>query len=355
MAIKGDLPRPGGLVLRLPSTRACWIIRPRTILVAAVLAVAVAAAFVAELTFGEMDLPPAEVIAALAGAGSPETMLVVHSLRLPRALVGVMCGAAFGIAGAIFQTLTRNPLASPDVIGVSAGAGTAATAALLVGFGSGLGLQTLALIGGLGAAALIYLLAWKQGTTGYRIVLVGIGVAALCASATGYLLLKAGVYQAQQALMWLTGNLNARDWEHVWPLAVALAVLLPCVLVLASWLGGLQFGDDVATLLGLPVQRARIALLIVGAALVSFATAGAGPIAFVALVAPQIARRLCAASGPVLLPSALAGSLVVLAGDLAGRHLLAGTELPVGVVTGVLGAPVLLWLLNRSNRAGSGG
>ncbi|MGW8365093.1 FecCD family ABC transporter permease [Streptomyces wedmorensis] len=345
----------GGLVIRLPRTGASWIIRPRSVLVSLLLAAAVAAAFVVEVAFGELDLPLPDVIRSLAGGGDPTTALVVHSLRLPRALVGLLCGAAFGVAGSVFQTLTRNPLASPDIIGVSAGAGTAATAGLLMGFGSGLGLQTLALIGGLGASALIYALAWKSGTTGYRIVLVGVGIAALCTSATSYLLLKAGVYQAQQALMWLTGSLNARDWEHVAPLAIALAVLLPCVVLLAPWLGGLQFGDDMAKALGLPVQTARIALLAVATGLVSFATAAAGPIAFLALIAPQIALRLVGPPGPALLPSALVGSFVVLAGDVAGRQILPGTELPVGVVTGVLGAPCLLWLLSRSNRTGSGG
>ncbi|MFJ6000416.1 FecCD family ABC transporter permease [Streptomyces sp. NPDC092370] len=345
----------GGIVVRLPRTRASWIVRPRSVLVSLLLAAAVAAAFVVELAFGELDLPLTDVVGSLTGGGDSATAMVVHELRLPRALVGLLCGAAFGVAGAVFQTLTRNPLASPDIIGVSAGAGTAATAGLLFGFGSGAGLQTLALTGGLGAAALIYVLAWKSGTTGYRIVLVGIGIAALCTSATSYLLLKAGVYQAQQALMWLTGNLNARDWSHVGPLAVALAALLPCVVLLAPWLAGLQFGDDTAKALGLPVQTARMALLVVGAALVSFATAAAGPIAFVALIAPQIAVRLVGVPGPALLPSALVGSLVVLLGDVAGRQLLPGTELPVGVVTGVLGAPCLLWLLSRSNRIGSGG
>nr|AGE11896.1 ABC transporter [Streptomyces sp. NRRL F-4415] len=347
--------KAGGTVVRLPRTGASWILRPRSLLVSVLLAAAVAVAFLAEIAFGELDLPLTDVVQSLTGGGDPATALVVHGLRLPRALVGLLCGAAFGLAGAIFQTLTRNPLASPDIIGVSAGASTAATAGMVIGLGSGLGLQTLALVGGLGASALIYVLAWKSGTTGYRIVLVGIGIAALGASATSYLLLKAGIYQAQQALMWLTGSLNARDWEHVGPLAVALAVLLPCVLLLAPWLGGLQFGDEIAKALGMPVQTARIALLAVGAALVSFATAAAGPIAFVALIAPQIALRLVRAPGPALLPSALVGSLVVLVGDLAGRQLLSGTELPVGVVTGVLGAPCLLWLLGRSNRTGSGG
>lgn len=349
------LRNAGGVVLRLPRTRASWVLRPRSLAVCLFLTAGVVAAFVLEVAVGELDLPPSEVVASLAGSGDPVTDMVVYDLRLPRALVGLLCGAAFGVSGSIFQSLTRNPLASPDIIGVSAGAGTLATAGLLVGLGSGLGLQTLALVGGLGAALLIYLLAWKGGTTGFRIVLVGIGIAALCGSATSYLLLRSGVYQAQQALMWLTGNLNARGWEHVGPLAVSLIVLTPCVLALTPWLIGLQLGDKPARALGLPVQVARVSLLAVAAALVSFATAAAGPVAFVALISPQIALRLVRTPGPALLPSALVGSFVVLTSDVVGREILTGTELPVGVVTGVLGAPVLLWLLGRSNRTGSGG
>ncbi|MGW2542273.1 FecCD family ABC transporter permease [Kitasatospora sp. NPDC001574] len=345
----------GGVAVRLPGTRASWVLRPRSFVVCLLLAVCVAVAFVLEVASGELDLPLGDVVAGIVGGGDEVTGMVVHDLRLPRALVGLLCGAAFGVSGAVFQSLTRNPLASPDLIGVSAGAGTAATAGLLVGLGAGIGLQTLALLGGLGTALLIYLLAWNGGTTGFRIVLVGIGVAALCTSATGYLLLKAGVYQAQQALMWLTGSLNARGWEHVGPLALATAVLAPCVLALTPWLVGLQLGDQAARALGVPVQAARIALLAVAAALVSFATAAAGPVAFVALISPQIAVRLVRTPGPALLPSALVGALVVLTGDVAGREILPGTELPVGVVTGVLGAPVLLWLLSRTNRTGSGG
>ncbi|TDC83592.1 iron ABC transporter permease [Micromonospora sp. KC606] len=344
-----------GVVVSVPGTRASWLVRVRSVLVCLLLSAAVAGAFALDVAVGELDLPLSDVAAALVTGGDDVTALVVHDLRLPRALVGLLVGAAFGVSGAIFQSLTRNPLASPDVIGVSAGAGTAATAGLLIGAGSGLGLQTVALVGGLGSALLIYLLAWNGGTTGFRIVLVGIGVAALCGSVTTYLLLKAGVYQAQQALMWLTGSLNARGWEHVGPLVVGLAVLAPAVVVLAPWLRGLQLGDAPAQALGYPVQLARIALLAVAAALVSVGTAAAGPVAFVALVSPQIAVRLVGTPGPALVSSGLVGSAVVLFGDVLAREALPGTELPVGVVTGALGAPVLLWLLSRANRSGVGG
>ncbi|TDC44297.1 iron ABC transporter permease [Micromonospora sp. KC213] len=344
-----------GVVIRLPGTRACWLVRPRAMVVSLLLAAVVAAAFLLAVAVGELDLPLSDVAAALVTGGDDVTGLVVHDLRLPRALVGLLVGAAFGVSGAVFQSLTRNPLASPDVIGVSAGAGTAATAGLLIGAGAGLGLQTVALLGGLGSALLIYLLAYHGGTSGFRIVLVGIGVAALCGSVTTYLLLRAGVYQAQQALMWLTGSLNARGWEHVGPLVVGLAVLAPAVAVLAPWLSGLQLGDTPAQALGLPVHRARVALLAVAAALASIGTAAAGPVAFVALISPQIAVRLVGAPGPALVSSGLVGSAVVLLGDVLAREALPGVELPVGVVTGVLGAPVLLWLLGRANRSGVGG
>ncbi|MFJ7269148.1 FecCD family ABC transporter permease [Streptomyces sp. NPDC099050] len=347
--------RAGAVVVRVPRTRASWVVRPRSVAVCVALAVTVACAFVVDLALGELNLPFTEVVASLAGDGDEVTAMVVHDLRLPRALVALLCGVAFGVSGAIFQSITRNPLASPDLIGISAGSGMVATAGMLMGLGAGLGLQVLALIGGLGAALLIYLLAWNGGTTGFRIILVGIGIASLCASVTSYLLLKAGIYQVQQALMWLTGSLNARGWEHVGPLALSLALLLPCVAALTPWLIGLQLGDQSARVLGVPVQGARIALLAAGAALVSFGTAAAGPIAFVALISPQIALRLVRTPGPALVASGLVGALVVLVGDVLGRELLSGIELPVGVVTGVIGAPVLLWLLGRMNRTGTGG
>ncbi|MFD9947624.1 FecCD family ABC transporter permease [Nonomuraea sp. NPDC059023] len=320
-----------------------------------VLVVWLALALTAFLTFclavgigaGDIAVPFGEVLPALWGSGEPATLFLVHELRLPRAVVAMLTGAAFGMAGALFQSITRNPLASPDMLGITQGAGTAVVAAIVLGF-TGLGSQALGLTGALAAGLLIYVLAWNRGTTGYRIVLVGIGLSWICVSVTYYLLSRAEQYQAARALGWLVGNLNDRGWDHARPLALALAVLVPVVLLLTRGQRALQLGDDVAVGLGVRVQRSRVALLLCGAALAAFATAAAGPVLFVALAAPHLAQRLARAPMPLVTASAWAGATLVVVSDLISQRLLTETVLPVGVVTGALGAPFLLWHLARS-------
>jgi iron complex transport system permease protein len=344
------LERTGGRhTFRLGERGVSGVVRPRVLAVTAALALLVFLAFAAELTLGDYPVGIGDAIAALFWYGDPVVVDIVYDLRLPRALVGLLVGVGFGLSGAVFQALARNPLASPDVIGVAAGANTAAVAGVVLGFGAVLGTSTTALLGAAASAGLVYALAWKRGTTGYRIVLVGIGVSALFTSVTAYFLQRADVFQAQRAVLWLTGSLNLREWHHVWPLLGAVAVLAPAVLLMSRWLNDLALGDDTALGLGVPVQRARGALMVAGVGLVAFATSAAGPVAFVPLVAPQIAVRLVRRPTPPLLASTLTGALIVLAGDLAARPF----GLPVGVVTGVIGAPYLLWLLRRSHRVGA--
>ncbi|MHA6757720.1 FecCD family ABC transporter permease [Streptacidiphilus sp. PAMC 29251] len=331
------------------------ILRPRLVAVSVALAVAVFLVFCWGLSIGDYPIGLPDVVKALFNQGDPGTLLVVRELRLPRAVVGLLVGVAFGASGALFQTMTRNPLASPDMIGLTEGAGTAVVAGIVWGWSGVIGSQALGLIGALGTALIVYLLAWRRGATGYRIILVGIGVSWICSSATDYLVARGGQFQAQAALGWLVGNLNGRGWNQAEPLAVALAVLLPTALVLGRLVRTLQLGDDVAAGLGTRVQPVRFAVLLTGVGLIAFGTAAAGPIAFVALAAPQIAQRLARTAWPPTLASGLTGALVVLAGDLIAREVIPGTELPVGIVTGVLGAPVLLWLLVRTNRADTGG
>ena len=294
------------------------------------------------------------MIPAIFGAGTEDAEFIVRTLRLPRALTGMLVGASFGVSGAIFQSLARNPLASPDIIGIDAGASAAAVFCIVVLHVSAGFTAFGALSGALVTAFAIYVLSWRNGVSTYRLVLIGIGVAAFLASITQYLLTRAEIFEAQRAVVWLTGSLNGRGWEHVRTIGFADLLLLPLVVALIGPLRMLQLGDDAARGLGVAVERSRLLLVLVGVGLAALATAAAGPIIFVAFVAPPIARRLTRAPLSVGC-SALVGALVVLVSDLVARRAFAPTELPVGVVTGVVGAPYLLWLLARANRVGRGG
>ncbi|MFE4170575.1 FecCD family ABC transporter permease [Streptomyces sp. NPDC056909] len=346
---------PARIAFRLARPPVSGVIRPRLVVVAVCLALVGFLVFCLGISVGEVPIGVTEVMRSLAGSGDPGTDLIVHELRLPRAMAGLLVGIAFGISGALFQTMTLNPLASPDMIGITQGAGAAVVAGIVLGWDAGLSTQSLGLLGALATALLVYVLAWKRGTTGYRIVLVGIGVSWVCTSLTDYLMAHGGQFEAQASLGWLVGNLNGRDWNAVGPLATALAVLVPVALLLGRWMRTLQLGDDVAKGLGTPVQAVRLATLLTGVGLIAFGTAAAGPVAFVALAAPQVAQRLAGTAWPPPVAAGLTGALMVLSADLLAREVIPGTELPVGVVTGVLGAPVLLWLLVRANRVGSGG
>ncbi|TMR13279.1 iron ABC transporter permease [Nonomuraea turkmeniaca] len=343
------------ITYRLVMPPVSGLLRPRLLGVCLGLVAATALLFCLSVATGEFSLGYLEAAKAVLGIGDPGTVLVVRELRLPRLVTGLLAGMAFALSGAIFQTMTRNPMASPDVIGLTAGSGTAVVAAIMLGWDGGLGLQTLGLLGGLATALIVYVLAWRKGTTGYRIILVGIGVSWMCLSLTDYLIARGGQFQAQAALGWLVGNLNGRGWDQTVPLALAMCVLVPLALGLGRLLRTLQLGDEVAAGLGTPVQRVRFGLMLTGVGLIAFGTAAAGPIAFVALMSPQIAQRLAGTAWPPPITSALTGGLVVVGSDLVARTLLPSMELPVGIITGVLGAPVLLWLLIRANRADSGG
>ncbi|HEY2058738.1 MAG TPA: iron chelate uptake ABC transporter family permease subunit [Amycolatopsis sp.] len=323
----------------------------RVRVVSLVLAVALVTVFALSLAVGDFTVPLGDLPGILLGNGTGGGAYVVTELRLPRAVTGLLVGVAFGLAGALFQRLLRNPLASPDVIGVTQGASAAAVLCIVLFGVSGAVVSAAALGGALVTGAVIYLLARRGGVSGYRLVLIGVGVGAVLTSVVSYLMTWADVTLAQQALVWLTGNLNGRGWDHVVPLAIALVVLVPAALVLSRALTGLQLGDDTAAGLGLRVERTRLLLLVVATAFAAFATAAAGPVAFVAFVANPIATRLAGGARTGLVPPALTGALVTLLGDFAAQHLL-GAQLPVGVVTGAVGAPYLLLLLATANRAG---
>ncbi|GID26313.1 FecCD family ABC transporter permease [Paractinoplanes brasiliensis] len=324
--------------------------------VAGALLVALIAMVALSLSYGDFQISLPDVVRSLLGRPAPAGVdYVMHELRLPRASVSVLAGLAFGLAGAIFQQLLRNPLASPDVIGVSQGATTAAVVTVLVFGVDGSFVAATALAGAVLTALLIYTLSWRKGVGGYRFILVGIGVGTVLTSITSYVLTRSDVKIAAEAMIWLTGSVNGRTWSQIVPLAVAVLILLPLALTLGRALTGMQLGDDLATAFGVRVQASRFALLLVAVVLAGTATSAAGPIAFVAFMSGPIAVRMVGGGRPVLLQAALVGALLVLVSDFIGAHLLGPRQFPVGVVTGVIGAPYLLWLLATANRSGRGG
>jgi iron complex transport system permease protein len=323
----------------------------RRAVVMGVLAVTVVLVFLITLSVGNTFYSPAEVVRVILGEQVPGASFSVGTLRLPRAITGLLAGVAFGLAGVTFQTMLRNALASPDVIGITSGASAAAVFAITVLGAGGAGISVLAVVCGLGTALAIYLLAYRNGLSGARLILIGIGVGAMLDSVVSYLLLKSSSFEVQAALRWLTGSLGSAFWEGVPPLAISLVVLLPAVLLLTRRLTAMQLGDDSATALGVRVDRTRLLLVVVAVALAGVATATTGPIAFVAFLSGPIAARLVGGGRSLLVPAGLVGGLLVLTADLLGQFAF-DTSFPVGVITGAIGAPYLLFLLIRSNRSG---
>ena len=327
----------------------------RSLAVIVVLAVVVFVTFCVSLSLGDFKIPVIDVVKTLFGGGDRATEFIVNELRLPRALTGLMVGAALGLSGAIFQSIARNPLASPDIIGVTYGASAFAVFAIITLGLIGVAVSGFAIAGAVLTAFAMYVLAWRHGVSSYRLILIGIGIGAIATSVTSYLLTKAQVEIAQQALVWLTGSLNGRDWSNVRSVGLTLLVLVPLTVLLVQRLRILQLGDETAYGLGLRVESSRLGLIVIADLLAAVATAAAGPIGFVAFVAPPIARRLTRSPGPAMIASGLLGALVVALSDLVAQHAFGDTQLPVGVVTGVVGAPYLMLLLARANRVGSAG
>lgn len=343
--------RPLAPAIRI-GTRVSFRPRPRAAVVGALLTLVGAVLFVVSVSTGDFPLPFVDVAKALVGLGDDATTFIVRDLRLPRAICAVLVGAALGISGAVFQALTNNPLGSPDIIGFNQGASVGALIVITIIGGSAVATSAGALFGGLFAAALVYGLSYRRGgTSGYRLILVGIAISFLMLSITEFLLARARIVEAQEATRWLLGSLNGRTWDDVWPLAIGLALTLPFVVAASRALRTLELGDDAAHGLGVHVERSRIFLIALGVVLVSLTVVAVGPVGFVALTAPQIARRLERAASPPLVGSAVVGALVVLASDVAAQRLLE-RALPVGVMTAAVGGGYLAWLLTMQWKHG---
>ena len=333
--------RGSGLALR-------W--RVRTVVVCLILAALTLAVTAWALALGDYPLTMAQVWAALTNdpdAGFARTVVV--EWRAPRAVAAAVFGAALGASGAVFQSLTRNPLASPDIIGFSAGSYTGALIVIILIHGTYLQLAGGAIVGGMLTAALVYVLAWRRGVQGFRLIIVGIAVSAILGSFNTWLMLTAELEVAISAAVWGAGSLNGTGWTQAAYGSIIIGLLLLAMVALAPALAQLALGDDAAKATGTRAEPVRLAVMVIGVALVAVVTAAAGPITFIALAAPQIARRLARTPGVTVAPAAFTGALLLAGADITAQHLLPVT-LPVGVVTVVVGGAYLVWLIIREVR-----
>ena len=319
--------------------------------VVATLLIVVLALFFLTLTLGQAYTSISDVVRVLMGDNVAGASFTVGQLRLPRAVVAVLAGLSFGLGGVAFQTMLRNPLASPDIIGITSGASAAAVFAIVVLGMKGTTVSVLAVAAGLGVAVLVYALSFRNGVSGTRLILVGIGVSAMLESVIAYILSVAPSWTLQEAIRWLTGSLNGVQFGQALPLLLALAVFGGLLLSRARDLDALRMGDDMAAALGVRISQTRMLVIIAAVGMIASSTAVTGPIAFVAFLSGPIAARIIGASGSLLIPSALIGAILVLGGDYVGQFLLP-SRYPVGVVTGALGAPYLIYLIIRVNRSG---
>ncbi|MGX5734972.1 FecCD family ABC transporter permease [Bosea thiooxidans] len=320
-------------------------------LTVACLALLVGLLFALTLVLGQSFTPPVDVVRVLLGQDVAGASFLVGTLRLPRAVLLLLAGLSFGLGGVVFQIMLRNPLASPDIIGITSGASAAAVFALIVLSLSGPAVSVLAVVAGLAVALLVYGLAARNGVAGTRLILVGIGVSAMLHSVVAYILSSAPAWNLQEAMRWLTGSVNGAQLGDAPPLLLALVVFGGLLLFQRRELEALRLGDDTAAALGVRLASTRITVVVAAVGMIATTTAVTGPIAFISFLSGPIAARLIGSGGSLLIPSALIGAVLTLAGDFTGQFLLP-SRYPVGVVTGALGAPYLLYLIVRVNRSG---
>ncbi|MEG8279127.1 FecCD family ABC transporter permease [Streptomyces sp. AHA2] len=334
--------------------RLSFVLRPRLLSLTVLLAVAAFLVFCVSIGVGDFPIGLPQVIRTLLGRGERVDEFVVRDLRMPRALAGLVVGIALGVSGAITQSVARNPLASPDVLGITSGAGAVAVFLVTVSGGTAaavvdsVGLSAAALAGGLGTGLLVYFLAWRRGVDGLRLVLIGISVTAVMEAITTWLLVTADIRDVARAQAWLVGSLEGRGASEVRTALWCSLVLLAVVACAAFQFRPMHFGDDVAAALGVRYALVRAVLLLCAVLLAGVAVSAAGPVPFVALVAPQAAMRLTRCPTPPLVASALVGALLLSGADLVARTALP-VSLPVGVVTAAIGGPFLVHLLVRAN------
>lgn len=346
--VKPSLP-PGVRVGRVSFVWRPWLLSVTLLLAAAAFLV-----FCVSIAVGDFPVGLPQVFATIFGRGEQVDQFIIMDLRMPRALAGLVVGVALGVSGAITQSIARNPLASPDVLGITSGASAVAVFLVTVSGGTAaaivdsVGLSAAALAGGLGTGLLVYFLAWRRGVDGFRLILIGISVSAVMEAVTTWLLVTADIRDVARAQAWLVGSLEDRSWGEVWTALWCGLVLLLVVSCVAFQFRPMHFGDEVAAGLGVRYTRVRAVLLLCAVLLAGVAVSAAGPVPFVALVAPQVAMRLARCPTPPMVASGLVGALLLTGSDLVARTALP-VSLPVGVVTAAIGGPFLVYLLVRAN------
>ena len=325
--------------------------RLRWIIVTSFLVILTFSLCITMLLLGNTKYPLEVVVNVLFGEQIQGATFAIGTIRLPRMLSGLLVGIAFGMAGSTFQTMLRNPLASPDIVGVTSGCSAAAVFCILVLKVSGNIVSAAAVIAGLLVAALIYVLSKGGSFSGGRLILIGIGVQAMINAFVSFLLLKASQYDVPGALRWLSGSLNGMQMKNIPGLFIVVVVFGLVIIFLGKHLKILELGEHSAITLGVKTDQTRLLLVLSSVFLIAFATAITGPVAFVAFLAGPIGAKLVGTGSPNELPSGLVGAALVLGADIIGQFAF-DTRFPVGVITGILGAPYLIFLLIRMNRMG---
>lgn len=337
-------------VLRLG--RVSIVLSRRLLTVSIVLLALIVLLGITAMTVGSLPIPFAHVVSALFGA--PESVQegkVVQNIRLPRVVTAIFAGAALGVSGAVFQSVSRNALGSPDVIGFTTGAATGAIVQIVVFQATALQIALGAVCGGLITALIVYALSRKGGVTGgYRLILIGIGVGAVLSAVNGLLLVTGDLDTAISANLWLSGSLDARKWAHAIPVMLGTIVLVPFVAWLARRASLMEMGDDLAQQLGVRVERTRVLLMLLAVSLAGLATGAAGPIAFIALAAPQLVVRLTGTRGMPVVSAAAMGSCLLVLADILTQIIPITASIPIGRMTGIIGGIYLIWLLTRSKQ-----
>lgn len=326
--------------------------RRRPTLILVVLSLILIAGFFIRVLLGSYTIAFPDFFTILGGGnidGASSANFILMEDKLPRAVLGILVGLAFGAAGAIFQLLLRNPLASPDVIGISSGASLSAVIAMVFWGASGFSLSIFAIGGALLTAIIVMLLASGRGNVGNRFILMGIGVSALCQAVVSYLMARISLGQATAASVWMSGSLATATWERIQILSLALVLLTPFIIAFSRQLHMMAVGEDLAHSLGLNPSAVRWIYIVLGVLLAALGTAAAGPVAFVAFVSGPIARNLLGGRHSLTV-SALIGAIIMVFADFAAAELLPGGNLPVGIITGALGAPILIWLLVKAQK-----